>query len=417
MEWVGLLDCNNFFVSCERLFRPDLQKRPTVVLSSNDGCVVARSPEIKALGIPMGVPYFKVKNELAAHHTEVFSSNFPLYRDISRRVMDSLGGCVGTYEQYSVDEAFFKLTGTDEEVLQRSHTIKKKIEQEVGVPISIGVAHTKTLAKFANGLAKKESGVYVLGNEKWVQQQPSVPLSQIWGVGRQTAQKMQDHGLCTVTDLLTADRSRIDALFGIAGVRLQAELAGTHNDRLSRSGSQIQQSIMSSRSFKDATNDITILENAIAYHVGEVAAELRSLQAVCGSLNVHILPSRHGEWLLRGGSQESLLVRPSSDTRVLLTEALALVRELWEKDVPYKKAGVVVSLISDASTKQLELFADTKRDDTAAVFKVMDIVNGRFGKSALTIGRVPSHSNWQASRQFCSPRYTTNWTELATVKA
>ena len=416
MQYVGLIDCNNFFVSCERLFRPDLRTKPVVVLSSNDGCIVARSREVKEAGIPMGIPYFKVKKELTDLQTVIFSSNFPLYRDISTRVMHMLEKEVGSIEQYSVDEAFFTIDACMN-IEKEMARIRTSIECSVGVPISVGVARTKTIAKYASEIAKKSVGVCFLEGRKWQEMTKEVSVHEIWGIGRQTSQKMREKGIHTVADLLATDRSRIDTLFGIEGLRkLDALSEKQINSSRADAG---QKSIMSTRSFSKTTHVRTDVEDALAYHVAHAAASLRKKGLMARYVHVLAHASRHGDWLLKQSTDEVILVEPTDDTRTLLKEALCLFRGFYNPEVPYKKAGVVLGGLIDVRYMQGQLF-DQKLDAKQSSNKLMDTldtINDRYGKETVTIGRVQSKDGWKTSRKHISPAYTTNWSQLATVKA
>lgn len=408
--YIGLLDCNNFFVSCERLFRPDLIGVPVVVLSSNDGCIVARSKEVKEAGIPMGVPHFKIRDDLARIGAQVFSSNFPLYRDISFRVMDVLAREVSAVEQYSVDEAFFVLPeGSATTCRVRAAHLKATVEREVGVPVTVGIARTKTIAKCATELGKKADGVKVLAGATWNRVRQDFPLADVWGVGGKTAAKLRTEGLTTVADLLAADPARVQALFGVHGIRLRWELAEQRADR-SNAGDELQQSIMSTRSFRETTTERAVLHDALAYHVAHAAEELRTLGACAQGLRVLIRPSRHGDWSLRGGVREALLTEPTDDTRTLLKEATRLMEVIFEDGVPYKKAGVVLTHIVPRASVAPSLFAPVA--ETSKLFGTIDALNQRFGSGTLTIGRTRSTERWAASRTHLSPRYTTDWKQI-----
>ena len=416
MSYVGLLDCNNFFVSCERLFRPDLVKRPVAVLSSNDGCIVARSQEVKDLGIPMGIPHFKVRSILEANKVVVFSSNFQLYRDISRRVMEVLESMVGPIEQYSVDEAFFEIKVSTREVKPLLRDAKVAIEQSVGVPVSLGAGKTMTIAKYANSKSKKTDRTCFLHDKAWQKETTQIPISSIWSVGRATSRRMNESGIKTVADLLAADRERVDRLFGVHGLRLQSELSEVPARSLSR-GEELQKSIMSTRSFAKASQELSVLENAVSYHTAYVAKELRELCAKAKVIRVLLRPSRHGDWSLRGGSLEALLTAPTDDTKTLLHEALNLTRQIYEAGVPYKKAGVILSGITAADSAQPDLFTTSTDEQSDKLDIVIDAVNDRFGKDSLTIGRLKNAGGWRASRQHASPQYTTKWSDIASVKS
>jgi DNA polymerase V len=415
MSYIGLVDCNNFFVSCERLFRPDLRKKPTLVLSSNDGCVVARSQEVKDLGIPMGAPYFKIKDLVKEHQIAIFSGNFALYRDISSRVMQVLKEEVGNVEQYSIDEAFFELSQHTPNLLESLHNIRQAIETQVGVPVSLGLSRTKTIAKFASEKEKKHSRACVLLGEEWQILTTTIAVSEIWGIGRQTTAKLNQLGINTVADLLKADRARIDKIFGINGLRLLSELSQQPVYDLFEAPA-LQHSIMSTRSFSRTVTDLKELKQAVNIHVESVCEDLREMKAVAKEIRVMILPSRHGDYLLRGGVLSVSLDEGSSDTRVVLKEAYKLLERIYESGVPYKKAGVIVGSIEEVVVKQGSLFTKENPDDPA-LMSLIDQVNQRFGRSHLMIGRINQKYTWQAQTEHLSPNYTTKWSDLKSVRA
>lgn len=414
-HWIGLVDCNNFFVSCERLFRPDLRSVPTIVLSSNDGCVVARSKEVKALGIPMGVPYFQVKKELAKHKTAVFSSNFPLYRDISRRVMQVLKAEVEQVEQYSVDEAFFALEGESDRLLEVLAHLKQSVEAKVGVPVSIGAAKSKTIAKYASEVAKKNTGTAILAGETWQKLQTDLQMSEIWGVGRQTSTKLREQNIHTVADFLDIDRARIDRLLGIVGLRLRDELMERAAYPLG-TGHTTQKSIMSSRSFRKETTSQAVVADALAYHVAHAAEELRTLGMKARYLGIMVETSRHGDWFLQGKRAEVTLPHASNDTRVLVKLALKLLGDTYQADVPYKKAGVLLGMFEEAELNQPDLFSNPE-DEVAnsKLMTVIDTLNQRFGQQTVLVGRSNLSQLWQTNKAFVSPCYTTNWHDIKTI--
>ncbi|MBP9843275.1 MAG: Y-family DNA polymerase, partial [Candidatus Pacebacteria bacterium] len=332
-KWVGLLDCNNFFVSCERLFRPDLREKPVVVLSSNDGAVVARSKEIKDKGIPMGVPYFQIKDIIKDIGATTFSSHFALYRDISRRVFEAMRKELDRVEQYSVDEAFFILQGEEGTVLEIAKKVKDRVEREVGIPVSVGIARSKTQAKYANTVSKKTTGLYLLTDEDWGVVQKKVRLGELWGVGLRSAEAFKRHGLTTVEHLLALERRQVDELFGVAGVRLWQELQGIASSQITRK-SFVKQSILHSRSFKNTTTDLTVLQDAVAYHIREAAEDLRAQSQKTKSLQVTLGTSRHGDYFLHGGRAVRQFDVATNDTFALLRAGSELLKELYAVGVP-----------------------------------------------------------------------------------
>jgi DNA polymerase V len=410
---IGLLDCNNFFVSCERLFRPDLVGKPVLVLSSNDGCVVARSQEVKDIGVLMGVPYFQIKDIVKKYGITVFSSHFALYRDISRRVFSVMRHELEIVEQYSIDEAFFAVEGNSRELAER---VKSAVERSVGIPVSVGIAATKTQAKYANSVAKKGSGIHVLDEVAWGSSVSNISLSSIWGVGGKLSAKYRQHQLHTVADLIQLDRQRVVTLFGVGGVRLQAELAGESVFPLLQRH-EPQQSIMSSRSFHESTEQFSVLEDAVAYHVRHAAADLRSQGQETTRLSVSIRPSRHGDFMFRGGSKEAVLLAPTNDSMALLKVAHSLLRDIFEPSIPYKKAGIMLSGLCIIGSNQQSLFTTENEDNNERLMSVIDGVNKREGKEILQIGSRLQSTRWQAKAEVCSPSYTTQWSDVAVVKA
>ncbi len=417
-SWVGLIDCNNFFVSCERLFRPDLNRKPVLVLSSNDGCVIARSQEIKDIGVPMGVPFFQIKDIVKDIDITTFSTHFALYRDISSRVFDIVKREVEGVQIYSVDEAFFTIAGDEAEIKSRLTQVKDRIETESGIPVSIGVSLSKTLAKYASKQAKKTGGLKVLTLEEWGTLAPEVQLESLWGVGGRTAASFRERGLHTVANLLAVEERQIQANFGVHGTRLWYELKGISAVKATGRGGEGQKSILHSRSFKTTSSDISVLQDAVAYHVREAAKELRQLGFVAGSFQVYLGTSRHGDFLLKGGSKQVFLTPPTADTFVLLKEAKRLTEELFESGVPYKKAGVLLTDFLKQEYVSGSLFPEEKGTKTNALSKALDGINNNLkGGAKVLLGSYLKQDVWQSSSVSKSPAYTTDWKDIATVKA
>ncbi len=411
---IGVLDCNNFFVSCERLFRPDLVGKPVVVLSSNDGCVIARSQEIKDMGISMGVPYFTIKDTMEKAGATTFSSHFALYRDISRRVFEVMREELEVVEQYSIDEAFFTVAGDFEGVARR---VKQAVETKVGIPVSIGIAKTKTLAKLASKKAKKSGGVYLLNDEVWTELMTATSLAEIWGVGGALELKYKQHNLRTVAEFINTDTSRITALFGSYGTALQQELKGVSVFKL---GHKIEpkQSLVSSRSFQKTTDKFEVLADAVAYHMRHAAADLRMMQLKTGVVRVFIQPSRHGDFILRGGSKEFILDKPTNDSIELLNIANELLKAVYEAGVPYKKAGVTLNQFVPESINQTTLFEPLETINSKnELMKTVDYLNGKKGKELVLLGSRLLSEKWQSRSAKNSPAYTTRWSDIAKVQA
>jgi len=411
-----LVDCNNFFVSCERLFRPDLIGRPVVVLGSNDGVVVSRSEEAKKFGVPMGVPFFKVRDIVKDNKITLFSSNFELYRDVSDRIMFVLQEELGEIYQYSVDEAFFQFTEKSSAVAKIQLTdLKQTIEKKIGVPVSLGAGKTMTIAKYASEMEKRKSGVCVLSGTAWQKLTPQIPLSEIWGIGGKTSVNMRNHKLNFVADLLSAPESFIKEEYGVHGLRLRSELSeNPAHQPTEREG--LQKSIMHTRSFSKTTESLAALETAVTFHIERAAEELRAIGGKAGSLSVQIQTSRHGDWLLQSGRQEIILPAPMSDTRTLLRYALSLTKALYRSGVPYKKAGVVLGRIISENFVPVSLWDQyEKTDEDALLMNVIDNLNAEWGNDAVTFGRLKKGGQLDHD-QHRSPRYTTSWNEVRKVE-
>lgn len=412
---IGLMDCNNFFVSCERLFRPDLHKKPVAVLSSNDGCIVARSQEVKAMGVPMGIPYFKVKDLCEREKIVLFSSNFSLYRDISARVMRALKDEDLVCEIYSVDEAFFTLP--DDANVRMITDLRSRIMQKTGIPISVGVARTKTLAKLANRVAKDGEGVSILREKDRSAFLETVTCGSVWGVGQQTAMKLEKQGISRVSDFLKLERTAIRSMLGVVGERLYLELSGTSVYKIGDDSHHTQESYTSSRSFGRATHDRAVLLSALLYHTERLAEKLRRDAAEAKAIYVSLRGSRHSTYSHRPGSARRTLMLPTNDTFVLIKVVAELLSEIYDPEIPYKKAGVTFGDIHPARA-QASLFENAKssRRDTAAVSTLLDDINATSG-NAIHVATTLYNPLWESKKALRSKAYTTRWAEIPSVKA
>ncbi len=412
MQKIGVLDCNNFFVSCERLFRPDLKNKPVVVLSSNDGCVVARSQEIKDKGIAMGIPYFQIKDILKDIGATTFSSNFSLYRDISQRVFDVVKSEFGSIEQYSIDECFFTVPS---ESMYLIDNLKRQVESQVGIPISIGIANSKTQAKYIIRHAKKTNGIAVLNDEEWNKQIKEIKLSEIWGVGVNRSRKFAAHGLVTVNDLCSNSQSTIKNIFGVEGVRLQAELIGKSVLKVEPTRIS-QKSVTSSRSFASTVSSLPVLEDAVAFHVYQVTNDLKNMNLLASSIKLTLSPSRYSDFSLQGASAETIFNSPISDIFALNLEAKKLLKSCYKPSVPYKKVVIVLNNLISNEVKQNSLF-DNNCIETNELSKIFFAINAKYKKPIIQLGRVENKKEaWMGRKQSLSPCYTTKWNDLKTVK-
>ena len=410
---IGLMDCNNFFVSCERLFRPDLVGKPVAVLSSNDGCIVARSQEVKAMGVPMGIPLFQAKQLVDMSAVTLFSSNFTLYRDISRRVMHVLSEEVGEAEVYSVDEAFFTLpdntTGAD------LATLRQRVMVKTGIPVSIGLAATKTRAKIASELAKQGEGVTRLDADTWPAVAEAYQCGEVWNIGRSTATKLREAGVKTCAELLARERAWLGQQFGIAGCRLYDELSGIAVHPVTYNTDRIRQSVTSTRSFATVTTDYDELASAVSYHVVEVAKKLRQQKLYPSRLHVVARASRHSDFRYQKGSVEVALPTPTNETQSLLQHALQGLVELYAVGVPYKKAGIVASGLMPDTVCQGDLFTSPVEASSSPLDTVTDTLNQRFGAGTIRPAIVRG-SGPRTSALLRSQHYTTAWSDIPSVQ-
>ncbi len=415
MALIGLMDCNNFFVSCERLFRPDLLGKPVAVLSSNDGCIVARSEEVKAMGVPMGLPLFQAKQLVDMRPVTLFSSNFSLYRDISTRVMSVLAKEVGECEVYSIDEAFFRVPDevTEEELLQLRHCIYT----QVGIPVSIGAASTKTLAKVASKQAKRSGGACVLTKASWQELAETFSLGSIWNLGGATEKTLRSYDILTPAQFMQQSTQWVDATFGIAGRRLQDELHGKSVYPVSANSHSVQKSIASTRSFVTVRGDRGMLEAALTYHVTHVAEKLRQKQLRATWVTVELRAGRHSSFAHRTGVCTLPLAHPTNKTVELLKSVLEGFTELYDETVPYKKAGVVVGGLLPESMCQPDLFGAVDGSTTMVQLDtVIDSVNKRLGPGTIKPGTLAGLRP-ETHASLCSPHYTTTWKDIPTVTA
>ncbi len=412
---IGLMDCNNFFVSCERLFRPDLEGKPVAVLSSNDGCIVARSQEVKDIGIAMGVPLFQVKDICQEQGVVLFSGNHTLYRDISKRVMQVLEKEVGDIEVYSIDEAFFRLT--DDVTIEDVHTIRNVVVKNVGIPVSIGVATTKTLAKQASGIGKKGNGVSVLHQKEWEKRANDVKCGEIWGLGKQTVTKLSQMGVKTARNYMTLERNVVTSNFGVAGERIYDELHGVSVKPIEIQHTVTPQSIASTKSFKNLTTNSTVLESAIAQHITSCAEKLRKQKLVASRLSVQIQTDRFGDFLLQGGVAEIVLQEPTASTTILIKEALRQMRDIYTAGVPYKKAGVSVSgLMPEAYVTDTLFEGESTPYTSDSIDTIIDELNKKFGKESVH-SAVIQKVHQSDSSILRSPAYTTLWKDIPIARA
>ena len=419
---IALVDVNNFYVSCERAFNPRLAGVPVVVLSNNDGCAVARSNEVKALGIKMGAPWFKLKDLAHQHGIVALSSNYTLYGDMSNRVVSILREFSPSVEVYSIDESFLRV-----ETLVHLHggaaamgqVMRHRIRRWTGLPVCAGFGATKTLAKFANHLAKKNpvfDGVCDLSSmttsecRSWMEK---IEVGEVWGVGRRLAEQLQAMGVQTVLDLADMDVKDLRRQFGVVMERTASELRGTPCLQLEeRMDPKLQ--IMASRSFGSSLVDMAEISQAVATHVGRAAEKLRLQGSVAGAVYVFVQTNRFksAEPQYNAGVVVPL-ADVSDDSRTLTASALNGLRHIYRSGFCYKKCGVMLMELTVKAQRQETLFDDpAARDKAAKAMAVMDAINRTWGRGTLRSAAAGTSSKWAMRSDNRSPRYTTQWEEL-----
>lgn len=399
----ALIDCNNFFASCEQLFNPKLQGNPVVVLSNNDGCVIARSAEAKKLGIPMGAPAFQYRSLFLEHNVTTLSSNFVLYGDMSKRVMDTLRTFEFPLEIYSIDEAFLFLPEADPKL---GHLIRDKVMQWTGIPISIGIAPTKTLAKVANKLAKKGPGVVSFPSaEAAAPSLKTFPIEDIWGIRRRHKKRLYSYGVRTAADLKKRSDAWVKRYMTVTGLRTVWELQGT--PCLSCQDVQPERkSIVSSRSFGCKITDPTALKEALSTFLARATRKLRRDHLKAQFLVVFISSDTTT-------SAAKHLPLPTAYTPDLSAHAHALLEEIFKPGKEYKRAGVMLGELSHENATQCDLFAnDPKAEHKQALMTSVDAINRRFETPMVTFASEGIAKKWQGLRSHRSPLYTTSWDDL-----
>ncbi len=425
----AIVDCNSFYCSCERLFRPDLEHKPVVVLSNNDGCIISRSDEAKALGVEMAGPYFKAKPMIEKYGVATFSSNYNLYGDLSWRVMETLRIMLGKdkIEVYSVDEAFIDLDEFEGKDLEQvALNIRETVELWTGIKVSVGVAPTKVLAKVANHLAKKnklatQCVVVLDSQQKIAKALQDTPVGEVWGVGRQYAKKLVDmNAVYTAYDLsLKTSEWAHKNLGGVVGIRLVKELKGEPANEM-REELVTKKMIATTRMFGSPVKDIISLKEAIATYTSRAAEKLRRQQSAANTISVFVVPKEQnfGPRFRHGPSISSYTSLPvaTAVTNELIKPAVSLVDELYEHGRLYKKAGVVLSGIVPAESIQSNLFVEENTNDKCTLMNMLDNVNFAMRDDVLKFARSGTTRNWKMRQDLRSPRYTSRWEEMFIVK-
>ena len=422
MRAIALIDCNNFYVSCERLFQPKLEGKPVVVLSNNDGCVVSRSQEVKDLGIKMAVPWFQLKDLAKRHGIIALSSNYTLYADISNRVMQLLSQCSPDQEIYSIDESFLDLTGIAD-LTNYAQTIRGTIKQCVGIPVCVGIAPSKTLAKLANHVAKKQKQYHSVCDFNAMTARvldnllAKIEVGEVWGVGRRSTVRLQQMGINMVLELKYSPAKRIRAEFGVVMERIVAELNGEACLELDEVTPPRQQ-IICSRSFGMSVSLLEDLEQAVVAYTTRAAEKLRSQQSLAGGIQVYIRTNPHKDNAAQ--HQPAMLMplfEPTNDTRLLCRAALSGLRQIYRSGYAYQKAGVMLTEIIAATARPRTLFEDVAAQQiSTSLMATLDRINRRMGSGTLQLLGAGIRKSWAMRRGNMSQRYTTEWNELAVAR-
>jgi DNA polymerase V len=410
-----LVDCNNFFVSCERLFRPDLHGKPVIVASSNDGCAIARSNEVKALGIPMGAPLFKYEDTIKAHGVTVFSANFELYGDISRRLAMLLTEVSPHIEVYSIDECFLDVSSlliTD--YVAWAEQVRESALQQLGIPVSIGIGSTKTLAKLASELAKKKPNNITLLQPR-DEQLRHIPLKDIWGIGWRRAPQIQNFGLTNAYDIALSDPMTMRRIFGsVNGERMQRELNGTVCYNVETS-TKPQKMISATRTFGQDTNTLYELEAAVANLAARAAHNLRKDDQLASELHVFLATNRFKPGYAKTFTAH-VFSHPTCHSGQIVTAANALVATVYNKNAHCHRAGVILTSLRSAANMQQQNFLDQAERDAQSIKNAqmhsIDQINKRYGKNTIHIASQDLSKTWQPQSKNRSPHYTTNWRDL-----
>ena len=418
----ALIDCNSFYASCEKIFRPDLRHRPIVVLSNNDGCVIARSPEAKKMGINMTQPWYQVKDQYLSKGGVVFSSNYEFYADISNRVMNVLSDLCPEIDIYSIDEAFLDLRTFRKNIdlVNFAYDCKKRIKDWIGVPVSIGIAPTKTLAKLANKVAKDDprfDGVVILSEPRIIRHfLKSMPIEKIWGIGRKLTAKLENIDIKTAYDLSQVDSRLIGDNFNVVLERTVRELKGqsciTLHDFM-----EPKKQIMVSRSFGRSIRSKSVLSEAISFHASRAAEKLRHEKQKCRLITAFIRSNRFNTRVRQIYAAKSFeLVHPTDDTRIIIKNANRILDQIFADGYQYAKAGILLSDFTNKYGYQMSLF-DKKRDEKIAsrLMETVDYIN-LMEIAKIGFGNQGYRNTWRMKREIKSKRYTTKIEEIPITK-
>ena len=413
----ALVDCNNFYASCERLFRPELQHTPVAVLSNNDGCIIARSNEVKDLGIPMGAPYFKFKDQLAKQGVALFSSNYELYADMSNRVAECLRMLVPDVEVYSIDECFLCLKGFEhKDLLELGRTIRTTVHQWTGIPVGVGIAPTKTLAKVANKQAKLSQGVCVISDGAFSREiLRTYPIDDLWGVGRQYTKKLAAFGVHTAMELMDKPDKWIRQEMTVQGLRLAYELRGICCIPF-EDVPPAQKGLAVTRSFGQKLEDWQPIKQAMVHYATRAGEKLRARDLKAGHMQVFLHTSKFAKQGYYSNATGMRLPHHSDYTPELIHYATRLLKTIYRRGYRFAKCGIMLSDLEDKSYTQNDFFiaARDPMQDTR-LMGALDTINRKMGKHTVAFAGAGIKRRWLMNRDFVSPCYTTDWNDIRVI--
>ena len=420
MPLYALVDCNNFYVSCERVFNPRLENKPVIVLSNNDGCAVSRSAEAKALGIKMGVPFFTIKELVRSAGVMVCSSNYALYGDLSARVDAVLSQFSPRIENYSIDESFLDLSDLDPHTdwAAFGRVMRATILQWTGIPTCVGIGPTKTLAKLANHIAKttpSTQGVYHLIPDQADPLLSTLDVGEVWGMGRASVKHLNAMGVHTVYDLKYLDLKRGRTALSVVGARTIQELNGIACLDLDITPKPKQATAVT-RSFGKAITDYAQMQEAISFYAARAAEKLRAAKQACGHLTVYIRTNLFNADPRYSASRATSLPIPSNDSRVLMHHAIPLLQTIWREGYRYAKAGIILNELGPEHMGQGDLFQPPPPHQNKALMQVMDRLNQRMGRGTVYQAATGIKRNWRLRADYRSPNYTSDWRDLPKAK-
>jgi DNA polymerase V len=416
---IALVDCNNFYASCERVFEPALRGKPIVVLSNNDGCVIARSNEAKALGVEMGAPWHLHRERFSRDKIIVRSSNYTLYGDMSGRVMKTLAGFTPDLEIYSIDEAFLGFDGFGARIEEHARDLRRTVLQWTGIPVSVGIASTKTLAKVANRFAKKDperNGVFVMLDQPGIEAALSrLKLTDLWGIAGRMQARLNALGIHTPLQLRDADPRHLRERLSVVIQRMVMELRGEPCMELEE-GTPDRKSIMASRSFGNPVTTYQEMREAVSTYAARAAEKMRRQNLATAHLAVFVETNRFRETDAQYyGTRTMRLPVATSDSGRIVKAAGAVLRLIWKSGFRYKKAGVILLDLGPAARVQGDLWDQPDSPASKRLMKALDTLNGQYGRDTVILASTGQRRAWKLRREFISPRYTTDWDELLQV--